>query len=89
MPMVVRCVAFAVGRTRRRHAVRVVETEQAMTAQVVEPERIPQPVWSFGRGCQSFDLEFQPIALFEDVDTPVERQQEFECVVLRNGGARV
>lgn len=65
---------------------RVVEANELVAAWIVQGERITQPMWPFRRRLPAFDLELDPVALFEVVDAAIERQQELKCVVIGRRG---
>jgi hypothetical protein len=61
---------------------RIVKSDQPPAVRIVQRERIAQAVGPLRRRCDLPDLEFQPIALFEMMNTPVERQEIFEGVLV-------
>lgn len=58
----------------------IVEADQAGAARAVQRKRVTQPVRPFRCRLCPFDLEFQPIALFEMMNTTIEGEQEFQGV---------
>ena len=63
----------------------VVKAYQPRAVRIVQRERVAQAVRSLWRWRSPFNLEFQPIALFEVVYAAIEREQKFQCVFVRNG----
>jgi hypothetical protein len=63
----------------------IVEAKDAGACRIMQGERVTQPVRSLGGWVRPLDFEFQPIALFEVVDSSVERQQEGKGVFVGNG----
>lgn len=80
MPVIVRDARLAEARAARRHAMRVVETDQPVALRVVQRQGISQAVRAFRRWVRSPDFEFYPIASLELVNTSIEAQQELERV---------
>ncbi len=81
MPVIMRHVRLAVARPLRRHAMSIVEVYQTVATRIMQSKGITQAVRPFRRRLDPFELKFQPIALFEVMDTTIERQQ---CVLVRN-----
>jgi hypothetical protein len=61
----------------------VVEPDETRSIRRVQRERIPQAVRPSWRRFNPADFEFEPIAVLEIVDTPVERQEEFQRMIRR------
>ena len=85
MPVIVRHTRLAKARTSWWHAVGIVETDEAPAGWIVQSEGIAQSVRPFRRRLRPLDLELEPIALFEMVYAAVERQEEFQCMLVRWG----
>jgi len=60
--------------------VRIVETDQPPTIRSVQRERVRESVRSVPPCLDTPDLELDPVALFEMVDTPVEGQQKLKLM---------
>jgi hypothetical protein len=52
----------------------VVETEQPHTIRCMQRERVRQPMWPLLGRLNAFNLELDPVAFFEVVDTSIEGQ---------------
>jgi hypothetical protein len=63
---------------------RIVEPDQPIAVRVMQGEGVAQTVRTLRRRLAPFDLELQPIALFEVVDAAIKPQQELKCVLVRN-----
>jgi hypothetical protein len=59
---------------------RVVEPDQPGTVRRMQRERVRQAVWSLLGCLDALDLKLEPVALFEMMDAPIEREQELEPV---------
>ena len=66
---------------------RVVETDQPYALRIVQCERIAEPVRPLCRWRDALELELEPVALFEVMNAPIERQEEFERVFVRSQSA--
>ena len=63
----------------------VVESHQPPALAIMQGERVTQTVRPLRCWRCAFDLEFQPMSLPEMMDAAVKAQQEFQCMVLRQG----
>jgi hypothetical protein len=63
-----------------RHIVRVVEADQSRPVGRVKRKRIGQAVRPVLGCLDARNFEFKPVALFEMMDTSVEREQELEAM---------
>src|SRR5450755_724027 len=75
-----RRLRFELG-TLGRHAVGIVKADQARAIRCVQRERVGQAVRSLLGCLDALDFKLYPIALFEMVNAPIEREQEFESVL--------
>ena len=55
---------------------RIVKAGEPIAIRVVQRERVARSMWPFRCRDRPFDLEFEPITLFEVMDAAVKRQQE-------------
>jgi hypothetical protein len=51
----------------------------------MQREGVTQTVRAFRRQRAAFDLEFQPVALFEVMDAAIKRKQKLKGMLVRNG----
>jgi hypothetical protein len=84
VPVVMLRHRFSKAGATWRHAVGIVEADQPVAVRIMQRKRIAQPMRPFWRRFGALDPEFQPIALFEVMNTAVEVEQEFQCVFVRN-----
>jgi hypothetical protein len=59
---------------------RVVEPDQPGAVRRMQCERVRQAVWPLLGCLDALDLELEPVALFEMMDAPIEREQELQPV---------
>ena len=86
MPVIAGLFAALKPRAAGRHVVRIVESDESRAVWRVQRERVRQAVWSLAGRLDTSDLELDPVALFEMVNTSIESQQELKAVV--RGGSR-
>ena len=84
VPMVMLRISLPIPPNRRPHAMGVIKPHQPPAGRRMQRERIPQTMRTFPCWQHPLDLKLQPIALFEDVDASIKRQQIFERVIVRN-----
>ena len=84
VPMIGFDAALPEPRSQRRHAVGVIEAHEPVALGIMQGEGVAKPMRTLGRSVHALDLKFQPIALFEMMDAPIERQQELKRVFVRN-----
>lgn len=85
VPVIVLSARPVEPRALRQHPVGIVEADQPIAVRVVQRERIAHSVRTFWRRRNPFDLELQPIALFEMMNASIKGQQNLKCVLIRNG----
>jgi len=64
---------------------RVVETHQTIAVRIMQGKRVTQAMRSLRRRGNAFNLELKPVASFEMMDAAIKRQQEFQCMLVRDG----
>jgi len=59
----------------------IVEANKAFSMGTMQRKRIRYAVWPMLRRLHAFNLEFDPIALFEIMDSPMKGEQELKRVI--------
>jgi hypothetical protein len=62
----------------------IVEAHEPATSRIVKRERISKAVRLREAGVDPPDLELQPVSFFQVVNAAVERQEEFEGMIVRH-----
>ena len=66
-----------------RNVVRIVESDQSRPIRRMKRERVGQAMRSVRRRIDAHDFEFEPVALLEMMDAPIECEQELQVMVRR------
>jgi hypothetical protein len=85
VPVVMLHLRLAEARPLCRHPMSVVEPHQLRAVRRVQREGVAQPMRPLRRRRYPLDLELEPVALFEVMDTAIEGQQELERMLLGYG----
>jgi len=60
----------------------IVEPNQPFPRWAVQRKRVPQSVWSGSVRHHPLDLEFQPVAFFQEMNTTIESKQELQSMIV-------
>jgi len=81
VPVIARPRAALESRTTPGDPMSIVEANKAFSMGTMQRKRIRYAVWPMLRRLHAFNLEFDPIALFEIMDSPMKGEQELKRVI--------